>query len=295
MTWNRPSEREQGIGNREQGARKSPFRGLIAGAIVVLGVAVAVWLMWPTGEPRQDAASTVEKPSLIKEAVPAAAPTNAPVEKKYSEMTNDEKLKYWKDKYGDNPPPNIKPIVYFLENPPQRHFKAKESPYKIFRHSSERHIAALLSVKPGNWMMRPPHYDEKFDIDFAAALSEPIEITADDTEEQRALKKAVIDTKAEIAERAKKGENPSDIMNEAGKELFNLGQLKRDLEIEVGEVRRDPNASDDDYSTMVEAANKMLEAKGLPPMRQPSIFQRQCALQRYAEQPCRNQPKKGDK
>ena len=294
MAWNRPTE--ENVKAKGEGEQRSVhLKGLIAGVIVVLVAAVAAWWLWQTGETRQDAASTAEKPALIKEVAPSVAPTNVPVEKSYKEMTNAEKLKYWKDKYGDNPPPNIKPIVYFLENPPQRHFKAKESPYKIFRHSSERHIAALLSVRPGNWMMRPPHYDEKFDIDFAAALSEPIEITADDTEEQRALKKAVIDTKAEIAERAKKGENPSDIMNEAGKELFNLGQLKRDLEIEVGKVRRDPNASDDDYSTIVEAANKMLEAKGLPPVRSPSILERQYALKCQAERARKKQQKKGNK
>ena len=39
--------------------------------------------------------------------------------KKYNEMSNEEKLKYYRDKYGENIPSNLKPIVYYLENPPK--------------------------------------------------------------------------------------------------------------------------------------------------------------------------------
>ena len=294
MAWNKPNKNAAGRYVNVDATSSSRHWWHIAGAVAILGAGIAAWWLWPEGETRQDAASTAENPALIKEVTPSAAPTNAPVEKKYSEMTTDEKLKYWKDMYGDNPPENVKPIIYYLENPPQRHFKAKESKYKIFAHSSERHIAALLSVRPGNWLMRPPLYDEQFDLDFAASMADKIEIGPDDTDEQRALKEAVIATKKEFAERAKQGENPSDIMNQAGKELFELGQFKRDLELEIGKVRRDPNASDEDYSTLVEAANKMLESKGLPPMRQPSIFERQCALRCQAERNRKNRLKKGN-
>ena len=67
MAWNRPTKREQGTGIRDQ--EKFPFRGLVAGAIVVLGAVVAAWWLWPTGESSGETPPPQTK-QRIKEAKP---------------------------------------------------------------------------------------------------------------------------------------------------------------------------------------------------------------------------------
>lgn len=281
MSWNTPRKSE----NIKPKTRKPAtlLWAFIVGAVFVGGIVVYCLTSPSLPQFENDENRRVRKVATVREQIPEAVTESVPKEKEYSEMDNSEKLKYWKDMYGDNPPENIKPIIYYLENPPKRNFKSKESKYKIFAHTSERHIAALLSVRPGTWMLRPPVYDNQFDQDFAQSMAERIEITKEDTDEQRALKNAVIETKKEFAQRMKQGETPSDIMNAAAQELYELGQFRRDLELEIAKVRRDPEASDDDYTLLVEAANKMLDSKGLPKLRQPSIFGRQCMLQRKLE------------
>lgn len=296
MSWNAPGTVARGSVKKRKPT--SLYLGLAFGVALAVGIGIyGVTLLSRPKEQPKERVVVRQKTAATPEQAPvsAAAPQQSHEAKQYSEMDNSEKLKYWKDLYGNNPPENIKPIIYYLEHPPKIHFKGRESKYKIFAHPSERHIAALLSVKPGSWMLRPPQYDKQFDQDFVQSVADRIEISSDDTEDQRALKEAVIATKKEFVQRMKEGENPSDIMNSAAKELYDLGQFKHDLELEVAKVRRDPNASDDDYTLMVDAANKMLDAKGLPKLRQPSIFGRQCMLQRKLDRNLQTQNPKGGK
>lgn len=200
--------------------------------------------------------------------------------KKYKDMTREEKLAYYRNKYGDNIPDNLKPIVYYLENEPKEHYRGRTDKTSIFKHHSENIIASYLAMEPGTWVMRPTEYDAKFDNDFAKAIKEDIKILSDDSEEVRNLKQAVIEAKAYMQEEAKKGKAPSEIMTETSKEMYILGQYKRDLAEEISALKRDPNKSDDDVLLAVEAANKMLEKKGLKPLRQPNMMIRRANLKR---------------
>ena len=284
MAWNRSSENGEAVSRPLQKRKGFRFsvKGATAGALVVLGAAIAAWWLWPEWEAQQDAAST--KKELIREVTPATAPKVAekPEKKPFKELSREEQLKYYRDKYGDDIPENLKNVVYFLEHPPQREFKMPKSKYAIFRHPSERSIAGLASMEPGRWMMRAPKYDERFDRDFLEAVLDPIIISDDDTDEDRKLKQIVIDSKKELIDRIKQGERASDIMNETAQQLYKLGQFKRDLESEIRKVKNDATASDDDYKIAVEAANKLLESKGLPPMRMPSLMMRHVSLSRNA-------------
>ena len=72
MGWNRPREREEGPGKREEGKKKSPFRGFVAGVIVVIGAGIAAWWIWTMESATRrgaagtvgEAAGTVEKSTL---------------------------------------------------------------------------------------------------------------------------------------------------------------------------------------------------------------------------------------
>ena len=198
--------------------------------------------------------------------------------KKYSEMSDEEKLRYYKDKYGNNIPNNLKPIVYYLENPPKRNFKPNNRLESIFHNKSEREIAAFLLAEPGRVMIRPVNFGVAFDKDFNESLLKEIEFSPEDTAEQKELKAAVIETKKELLSLMKDGKKPSEIMTEAANELYQLGQYRSQLEKEVLSVRNDPNKSSQDLIETVMAANLMLKKKGLKPIRQPNLFIRKAIL-----------------
>jgi hypothetical protein len=263
---------------------------LWGGAVsVVVAVAVVLW-MTQSEETEVVVDELAGKPGQIAEVAPAKVSpiTEAPAKPKpYKEMSREEKLKSIRDKYGDNIPDNLKPVVYYLENPPQQTFHPARTKFPYLKRRSEREIASVLDVEPGTWMMGKAVFGDKFDKDLAAAIEEPIEFEKDDTDEIRTVKQAVIETKKELAERIKNGEVASDIMNATISELYSLGQYKRDLEEQVGAIRRNAEYTDQDVEDVVNAANQMLQDKGLPPMRMPNMLIRRASLRKAAEKAAR--------
>ena len=269
---------------------------LITIAVIIVGVALVAYLSMNSDESRQE--DEMQKPksgSVIKDTTPSKPKGETKVEKPekqkpkaYKDMTPDEKLKYYQDKYGDNLPDNLKPIVYYLKNPPRENFKPKPHKYDIFKRSSERTIGAFLLVEPGEWMLRAPTFGARFDNDLAQALTEQIEFSSDDTQEQRELKQAVIDTKKELAERIAAGEKGSDILNEAAKQLYELGKYRRELEETVNSYRRDGNVTDEELADYVAAANVMLEKRGAKPLKMPNLLIRHAALKLRAKKAATN-------
>ena len=277
------------------GNSKRTTTRIIAAVVAVAAVAGVVW-WWFGGHgatalpAEKPAKQKVEKPKAekpvktVREAKPAPAVTNAPPKPKmYKDMTREEKLKSIRDKYGDNIPDNLKPTVYYLENPPQQTFHPARSKYHYLKRSSEREIASVLNIQPGKWMMRAVTFGDKFDKDLAAAMGEKIKFEEDDSDEVKAVKQAVIDTKKDLADRIAQGEKASDIMNSTVKELYTLGQYRRTLEEQVGSIRRNSEYSDDDVRDVVNAANEMLKSKGLPPLRMPNMHIRHANLKRAAD------------
>jgi ABC-type glycerol-3-phosphate transport system substrate-binding protein len=130
--------------------------------------------------------------------------------------------------------------------------------------------------------MRRPTFGRRFDADFAESLKEDIEIAETDTAEQKALKQAVIDTKAELSARMKAGEKPSDIMNDFTGSLYELGQYRRTIEEELTRLKKDETISDNDIVDFVGAANQMLTEKGAKPIQMPKMIFRHISLKRAA-------------
>lgn len=279
MAWNRPSN-SQGESLR-RGRRPSPspaVRGALAGAVVVLGAGLAAWWLWPT-ERRVEDAATMKKAAIIKEAAPAAAPTNrVAVAKK--KLTNEERLKQIYDKYGDNIPDNLKATVSYLKNPPKRGFSAAKTKNSIFKHHSERMVGSILDVEPGDYFVRKPTFDERFDREFAAALADPTVIADSDTDEQRERKQIVAETMAEMAERVRGGEKASEIMTAAVDDLSRLGKYRRDLERQLMELKTNAKYTDQDITDFVTAANEMLKKAGAKELAMPRFLTRNIMLKK---------------
>ena len=146
---------------------------------------------------------------------------------------------------------------------PKRQLRAK---YRIFRHRSENEIAALLMAKPGASMIGRPRYVGLTE-DFMKSCEEPIIVAADDDEYTANLKRDMIQAKIEIRQRMADGESLEKIIEDTRAEYRKLSEYKRTLTKEVmGMIRKD-EVSAQDVDLFVEAANKMLESKGIAPIK----------------------------
>ena len=147
----------------------------------------------------------------------------------------------------------------------------------IFRYRAEKEIERLLTMEPGRPMFGTRRYDVNFEKDYLESLKEPIIITKDDSDEDRALKQMMIDTKIEIADRMRNGETLKDILEGARNELQRMAEYKRSLQLMMAKDVKD-GMSEQDLDDYIKAANIMLEQNGIAPLRNTSILKRNIRL-----------------
>lgn len=133
---------------------------------------------------------------------------------------------------------------------------------QIFFNRAENQLSALLTVKPGEMIVGFDIDDKRFVDDFLASLKTPIEISDDDTPEERAEKELVIEAKKQLQRYYKEGLDIVQIMKDEYREIAKLNALKTDLGSEIAKMRRE-GASIEDIRLQVEASNKMLEQYGV--------------------------------
>ena len=220
------------------------------------------------------------KPSVAKGAKAVPVRPVRPMRKPIVPKTPEERLAFIKKIYGDNIPENLKSEVYFLEHPPTTTYRPMPRPEDVFKHPSEKTIAAVLLLKPGAFVMQRTVYDESFDEDFKKAMAEPTSIEDGDSDADRELKAAVSEVKAEFAERMAKGEKPSEIMTKAMEEAYELGKFTREIDEMLQEVEDDPTKTNQDVEDFVKAANELLKEKGLEQLEMPELLGRKVRLRR---------------
>lgn len=270
MAWNRSSEEKKAEVEKRGGRRNVHLKGLVAGAVVVVGAGVAAWLLWPDAK-RPQPTSTSTSTSLIKEVTPAAAPKAEEKKKPTEAEKRAAQIKFYEDKYGTNMPEQIKTVVYFLKNPPERIF-SPDVPFQYLRHTSDRQIASLATKDPGTYFLVKPQYGESFNRSFLASLMDKTEVLPDDDEETAAVKNLVNDVKKQICEiQRREGKLPSEIMNEHGAYMYELGQCEEQLRGELAKARRNPDVSDQDLEDLFRAANEIRKKRGLPERKVPDF------------------------
>ena len=284
----------KGMNCRQDGGSPSQRRltgnAAILAAVVLAAIAGGAWWWFGRDGERPSHAEAPAKPKAVKPAKPERkhvakpvakpAPVVKEVKKPRAPETREERLAWFKKKYGDNIPENLKTTVYFLEHPPTTTYKPLPQPEDVFKHQSEKTIAAVLMLQPGTFVMRRTVYDESFDADFVKAVQEPTPIEEDDSDETKALKTAVNEVRAEWIERMKAGEKPSDIMNEAMNTAYELGKYTRELEELLHEANDNPSMTNEDVEDFVKAANAMLKEKGAGELQMPDLLRRQARLRR---------------
>ena len=273
MAWNRPrgSQQTETALRRGRSPRPTVARGAIAGLVVAFGAAVAAWWLWPdaTAPVAEDGDGTVGR--HIREVTPAAAPKAEPVEEE------KDPPGYYKGKKisDDNRPPWMSPYHRIVDYGPIQTNKisASQIPFeeRVFEEGVDQQIAGMLLVEPGTCFLGDCNglYDG-FDKDFLESLKVPIIVRQDDPEEVKAIKRAVIEVKADLKARMDAGENLQKIMEDNWREMKELGLYRQELDEQLDQIcAEDDSITEQDLDDYVAAANKMLTERGCAEMRTP--------------------------
>ena len=137
----------------------------------------------------------------------------------------------------------------------------------VFKTRPENEIAMLLTATPGETIMSLRRYDDAFEAEFIKCLEHDVEVKEDDTPARAELKRAMAETKKELAERIRKGEKLADILQETRNELRRLADYRRNLEKMVSEAAQNPELAEQEVSDYLTAANKMLSDNGMKPIK----------------------------
>lgn len=268
--------REGTIGKKPRtasvGGAPSKGRGLIAAAIVILGVGAAVWYLMPGGE---------KKPVKVDKAVKAK--TVVPIEK--SPETNKVKVVEKVKKTEEYPPlePGQSRAVKWVRpanwDQLSRAQKTRIQPVarvikpigwdgrNLFKTISDKKIERLMRIRPGQMFVGTVRYDERFVKNFLDSLKVPIDFSEDDSPEDRALKQAVIDSRADLKAAYDRGEDIVKIMNDTEDQLRELATYRMNLKKLVVEQKMSGENSEQDMKDCIDATNKILVENGMEPFK----------------------------
>lgn len=275
MAWNGSTGRGERPQSKPRQPKKRPQGLLVAvcGLVVLAGVCVVAWVMSGGEKPTQKA----DGPSKVKKTTPVVSSNTKPAKPVAQEESPGVRTNRWGEVVKRQ-----KPETYVDERGILRYKKGNgrvpnpddfKNPTRIstrgnmheFKHPVENEIAVLIMAQPGEMIVGEPDYSN-MKQDFVNALIDKIEIDEDDSEMDRELKQNVEELKKELAERVKNGEDLVEIFKEARRELRMSADYKQNLNDVILEQLYDPSISDDELATAMQAANKMLEAKGIEPI-----------------------------
>ena len=250
-------------------------KGAIAGLVLIAAVGIAAWVILGGGSGDEKNAEKRQR-GRIKEVTPAPAPKA----KEEPKVEKPKKVPFWevpksqtngfseamqlKWRHKHYPPPCYTNRSSLTQSPPS---------YAVFNHPSENRIACYLTIEPGQTMVGTPHFGKDFERDFLKSCEEPIIVSPDDSEETKALKELMKQTKIELRQRMADGESLGDILAETHNEVQKLGAVKREIEALAREQVHEA-MSEEEADDIIAAANKMLEDKGIAPISMSPITRR---------------------
>lgn len=257
--WNRPDPNQ----NPVQTKKPAKWHGLAA--LVVVCVIGAAAILFFTSSSEKGPKVGPEKTSLIKEAKPAlpAKPVVTNEVKKVDPNARPTKVGECVNGYVLLPSGRMHRRTGVVTNSIAGRPKAK---YQIFDRRCNNEIAGLLTIKPGDVLLGTPRYNGRFKKDFIESISEPIIITEKDTPEQAQLKRDVIAARLEMKDALDRGEDIEQIMLDTRSQLQDLWRVKQQFQRLFIEQKKECK-TEQDVEDLFNACNKMLEERGVAPIK----------------------------
>lgn len=236
----------------------------IAAAVLVIG-ALGVWLLRSGGAQSSDLRAkkskrieevkpqirTAEQPKADIAAENAPVPTELPPQK-VGEIRDGKILM----PSGE---------LHVIKGEVTNTFSRSKGKWAIFNNPSENVIAATLCTIPGETLVGTVRFNGNFTKSFLKSLTTPIVVHEDDPDDVKALKRAVIEAKITLKEAYDRGEDIEQIIIDSREESQRMAQYKQQLKSNLFRVAKDA-ASADDVDDALNAANLMLEDKGISPI-----------------------------
>lgn len=246
------------------------FKGLVAGVTVVALSIATYWFLTKAPPPKPEEAKPKKPSAIVKAPSVPAKPKPQQVEVKIEEPPKVDpdarptKVGETVNGYIKLPSGRIHRVLGVVTNSATAAIKGK---YEIFDHACENEIAGFLAMEPGQGLVGTPRYNGRFKRDFLESLKHPITITQDDSPEDAALKRNVIQAKITLKEALDRGEDIEQIMLDTRREMQDLARYKQELKQQMHEmVKGDGEMTTEEMEDLLKAANQMLDAKGIAPM-----------------------------
>ena len=258
--------------NAGKASRKALWGGIAFAAIVVIGIVAFLFLS-------EDKAKEPDRNDKVRvKPIPEAKPKQPKPPKQTEDApapTTEEAVTSEAPKPTSTATPGMP-----WSNKPPRVIKPRATDIKPrrFVYDSEELIANLLEIEPGTLMFGELPYGKRFNEDFKQAIMQKVKINPDDDEYTVALKKQVQAVKDDFKQILIDGGDVGEEMRKARNKLKELGMFKESLRRELFDLRKSGQYSSDDMKDFITAANKMLESKGLQPLKVPRVFLRNLEL-----------------
>ena len=204
--------------------RNGTVKGIIAAAVVVVGAAVAYFLVSAKPadpQPKASAPAKAAKPARPARVEPQRPAPRTPAAEPAKKAEAPEPEEKWDDSFITNREKRIKfsKVISVTTNdsgvvneryrlPNGRTWRRQIDPPPIFRNASDNAIAMVMGGAAGAPIPPVPGLDNaNLDAEFEKSLAEPIEISKDDKPWVAALKLVVQNVRQEIAELRRAGDN----------------------------------------------------------------------------------------
>ena len=283
MAWNRPREDGRAvstkpplhIGRPKAALQSKAVRGAIAGAIVVVGAAVAAWWIWPEDDDTAVSSKPPYRDGLIKEVKPAAPravkekPAETPVAEEPQLTSVQRMLKGATLLQAHTNRAGTIVERYRLANGTIHEHVIDPPP--LFSNLSDQIIASVIGAKAGTPIPPlPPMRPTDLNNAFVNSLLEPIRVNENDSPEKAALKMAVKATREEIAQIIKSGDSRTvvEILQDHVADNNQKVVLKAEAIEQLHEVIK--TEGQDFAAEYLEKVNKRLETYGVSPIKMPS-------------------------
>lgn len=253
--WNRPAANQPTV--KKDGVKTpSKVKGIVAGVIVVVVGAVCIWMF--SGENEKSPSKEKAEKSHVRDVSEKKEKESVKVQPK---SRHDAK---WKpeaepDKTANVPPPAqaARDVIEFGK----LHEKFFGRP--LFKSRSDNFLAGLLSATPGDCFIEPS-IPADFDEQFKKSLNDKIERQPEDTEDDIAVKEAVMAVKDQLKACLDKGQAPSEVVQDAYDDLRKVYEYREQLQNNLALLREAGSVKDvEDY---LAEANEMLKEYNSPPI-----------------------------
>lgn len=274
---------------RGRAGEQKPLRmWTLIGGVAVAAVALVVFLMISDSGVQDGELDdgNGKKVGLIDETSPVLTmrPEKTPEEieaeeKDKSKPLPPQRVGELRDGYRLLPDGTLHRVLGIVTNTPPKMSLAD----KTFTHSADVELGNLLMVEPGDDLLGDSEgLYRGFGKELDEALAEPIYYDKDDTDVQRELKEGVNELREELKRRRAAGEDIEKLMEDTRNQLKELSLYRQELEDQVRNLSTD-DLTQQDYEDLLNAANQMLEERGIKPLEVPATLKRAIRIRQIQE------------